>query len=173
MTDEVANANLEPHRLPLCDMVMDGGVTSGVIYPKAVVQLSKQFRLKNIGGTSVGALAAAVAAAAEVGRIRDPAGNPAYQRLEKLREQLQGPWFSRPGVTRLFDLFQPQPAMRPLFNIFASALNRKNSALFSYVIRATVHNFGAVFAGVTTSAAGDLVSPGHQRPDKLDSRGAL
>ena len=56
MTDEVANANLEPHRLPLYDMVMEGGVTSGVIYPKAVVQLSKQFRLKNIGGTSVRSL---------------------------------------------------------------------------------------------------------------------
>src|SRR5689334_14643000 len=52
----------------LCDLVMKGGITSGVVYPLAACELSKSFRFKNIGGTSAGAIAAAAAAAAELGR---------------------------------------------------------------------------------------------------------
>ena len=51
-----------------CDIVMKGGITSGVVYPAAVVELSKTYSFKNIGGTSAGAIAAAVTAAAEYGR---------------------------------------------------------------------------------------------------------
>jgi len=51
-----------------CDLVMKGGITSGVIYPAAAVRLSSKYRFKNIGGTSAGAIAAAVTAAAELGR---------------------------------------------------------------------------------------------------------
>src|ERR1035441_7687075 len=51
-----------------CDIVMKGGITSGVVYPLAVVCLAERFRLRNIGGTSAGAIAAAAAAAAELGR---------------------------------------------------------------------------------------------------------
>jgi hypothetical protein len=46
-----------------CDIVMKGGITSGVVYPPAVVELSKTYTFKNIGGTSAGAIAAAVTAA--------------------------------------------------------------------------------------------------------------
>ena len=51
-----------------CDLVMKGGITSGVIYPAAAFQLAQQYSFKNIGGTSAGAIAAAVVAAAELGR---------------------------------------------------------------------------------------------------------
>jgi predicted acylesterase/phospholipase RssA len=51
-----------------CDMVMKGGITSGVVYPTAVCELAKQYQFKNIGGASAGAIAAAAAAAAEYGR---------------------------------------------------------------------------------------------------------
>ncbi|HZY98631.1 MAG TPA: patatin-like phospholipase family protein [Candidatus Baltobacteraceae bacterium] len=51
-----------------CDIVMKGGITSGVVYPAAVVELGKTYRFKNIGGTSAGAIAAALTAAAEFGR---------------------------------------------------------------------------------------------------------
>src|SRR5688500_8000992 len=54
----------------LCDIVMKGGITSGVVYPHAVCELATYFRLRNIGGASAGAIAAAVAAAAEYGRER-------------------------------------------------------------------------------------------------------
>src|SRR5438105_14620691 len=48
-----------------CDLVMKGGITSGVVFPKAVARLSHQYRFRNIGGASAGAIAAAGAAAAE------------------------------------------------------------------------------------------------------------
>lgn len=51
-----------------CDLVMTGGVASGVVYPWAIVELARTYRFRNIGGTSVGAMAAALAAAAEYGR---------------------------------------------------------------------------------------------------------
>jgi hypothetical protein len=43
----------------LCDIVMKGGVTSGIVYPLAVCELAKTYTFKNIGGTSAGAIAAA------------------------------------------------------------------------------------------------------------------
>jgi len=48
-----------------CDLVMKGGITSGIVYPKAITHLSQHYRFKSIGGTSAGAIAAAVTAAAE------------------------------------------------------------------------------------------------------------
>jgi predicted acylesterase/phospholipase RssA len=51
-----------------CDLVMKGGITSGVVYPMAVVELAKEYRFECIGGTSAGAIAAVVTAAAEYGR---------------------------------------------------------------------------------------------------------
>ena len=51
-----------------CDIVLKGGITSGVVYPLALVSLSQKYRFSNIGGTSAGAIAAAAAAAAEYGR---------------------------------------------------------------------------------------------------------
>ena len=47
-----------------CDLVMKGGITSGVVYPKLVAKLSSKYRFKNIGGTSAGAIAAGACAAA-------------------------------------------------------------------------------------------------------------
>jgi Patatin-like phospholipase len=49
----------------LCDVVMKGGITSGVVYPKAISELARVYSFKNIGGASAGAIAAAAAAAAE------------------------------------------------------------------------------------------------------------
>ena len=51
-----------------CDLVMKGGITSGIVFPTAVAQLSTQYRFRHIGGTSAGAIAAAGAAAAEYRR---------------------------------------------------------------------------------------------------------
>ena len=64
-----------------CDIVMKGGITSGVVYPKALSELAKEFRFKNIGGTSAGAIAAAAAAAAECGRR---SGHDGFKTLEQL-----------------------------------------------------------------------------------------
>jgi hypothetical protein len=49
----------------VCDVIMKGGITSGVVYPLALTELARQFRFSQVGGTSAGAIAAAAAAAAE------------------------------------------------------------------------------------------------------------
>ena len=51
-----------------CDLVMKGGITSGVVYPPAVLALAERYRFRSIGGTSAGAIAAALPAAAEYDR---------------------------------------------------------------------------------------------------------
>jgi hypothetical protein len=51
-----------------CDVVMKGGVTSGIVYPPAICYLASKYVLRNIGGTSVGAIAAGLTAAAEFRR---------------------------------------------------------------------------------------------------------
>lgn len=117
----------DTQNLPLCDIVMEGGITSGVIYPHAVVELSKKYRFKNIGGTSVGAIAAAATAAAELGRLRDPVTNPGFVRLEKLTEELSKKIDSNEKTTRLLNLFRPQEETRPLYHILVSALNHKTA----------------------------------------------
>ncbi len=38
-----------------CDLVMTGGVTSGVVYPAALVALKNRYRFRCIGGASAGA----------------------------------------------------------------------------------------------------------------------
>ena len=106
-----------------CDLVMKGGITSGIVFPTAVARLSTQYRFRNIGGTSAGAIAAAGAAAAEFRRSTDRT-NPGYgfAELARLPEFLG----QRPEGrhSRLFDLFQPEPAVRRHFAILAAMLNR-------------------------------------------------
>ncbi|OBU66069.1 RpoH suppressor [Stenotrophomonas maltophilia] len=84
---------------------MKGGITSGIVYPNAVLALAQQYRFKNIGGTSAGAIAAAVAAAAACGDRRQQAGEPlpdgaGYGGLSAVSAQL-----SRRGF--IYSLFQP------------------------------------------------------------------
>lgn len=93
-----------------CDLVMKGGVTSGVVYPPAIIELATRYRFVNIGGTSAGAIAAAAAAAAEYGRDVPYAGyRSSFLRLDRLRVWLGEHEDHLPG------LFQPLPCMKPLF----------------------------------------------------------
>lgn len=46
----------DPHAV--CDVIMKGGITSGVVYPLALTELARQFRFAQVGGTSAGAMAA-------------------------------------------------------------------------------------------------------------------
>ena len=61
---EIANAYIRAS----LDLTMQGGATSGVVYPLAVCELATRFKFRNIGGASAGAIAAAMTAAAELGR---------------------------------------------------------------------------------------------------------
>src|SRR4051794_41737721 len=67
MTAETGDA-ARPSPMPECDVIMKGGITSGVVFPLAIYRLSRKFRFVNLGGTSAGGIAAAVAAAAEYNR---------------------------------------------------------------------------------------------------------
>ncbi|WP_445302304.1 patatin-like phospholipase family protein [Microcoleus sp. F4-D5] len=93
-----------------CDLVMKGGVTSGIVYPPIVLKLAKKYRFRSIGGTSAGAIAAAVTAAAEYGR--DTGG---FTKLKEISDQLSQENFLR-------NLFQPseetQPLMDTLYAVF-------------------------------------------------------
>jgi predicted acylesterase/phospholipase RssA len=99
-----------------CDVIMKGGITSGVIYPLAICELATRYRLHNVGGTSAGAIAAAAAAAAERGRRRrlaDPASTAGgYGRLAELPKELGA---------ELLSLFRPAPSTRSLFEIMVAA----------------------------------------------------
>jgi len=99
-----------------CDLVMKGGITSGVVYPLAAVELSKVYRFRSIGGASAGAIAAALTAAAELGRQR---GGASFARLEGEAKGLGA---------NLRSLFQPSAALAPLFRILFAAVGAKGTA---------------------------------------------
>jgi predicted acylesterase/phospholipase RssA len=96
-----------------CDIVMKGGITSGVVYPLAIVELADEFRFKNIGGTSAGAIAAAVTAAAEYQRVTKNSA-AGFRRLEELPNFLGGKTGNEPN---LLNLFPPTRPTRALFNL--------------------------------------------------------
>ena len=97
----------------ICDIVLKGGITSGVVYPLALVSLAEKYRFSQIGGTSAGAIAAAPAAAAEYGRYTENAG---FDRLARIPDEVG---------QNLLSMFQPTPALKPLFDIFVAALKAK------------------------------------------------
>lgn len=106
--------------LPLCDLVMKGGITSGIVYPSAVFELKKAYRFHSIGGTSAGAIAAAGTAAAEYGRARS--GNESsFDRLEAASK-----WLGQDG--NLLSLFQATPETQPLFDVLIEALHADQEA---------------------------------------------
>jgi len=90
--------------LPECDAIMKGGITSGIVYPYAILQIATKYRFRSLGGTSVGAIAAAFAAAAEYGRAN---GRPeAFLTLKRYCDAL-------PEL--MPSLFQPAPGMKQIF----------------------------------------------------------
>jgi predicted acylesterase/phospholipase RssA len=97
-----------------CDVVMKGGITSGVLYPLAVCELATAYRLRNVGGTSAGAIAAAAAAAAEFGRT-STARSSGFQGLAGLPE-----WLGQDD--HLVDLFQPSKGTRRLHVLLMRAV---------------------------------------------------
>jgi predicted acylesterase/phospholipase RssA len=104
---EFSSATLE------CDLVMKGGITSGVVYPPAVLALAQKYRFRSVGGTSAGAIAAALTAAAESNRE-----GQGFERLQALGDQLGKGTF-------LLDLFQPSQPTRPLMRSLLAFMQLK------------------------------------------------
>ena len=109
-----------------CDLVMRGGITSGIVYPRAIARLAEDYDFRCIGGTSAGAIAAAGTAAAMYGT--QGGGEPFKERFKQLPKELSDTSNgSKP--TRLERLFQPQPGTARLFRVLMSGLGRENKAL--------------------------------------------
>ena len=105
-----------------CDLVLEGGITSGIVYAPAVVELAEHYRFASIAGSSIGAFAAALAAAAEFGRRKG--SMTGFQVLGGLPTELAR---DEPGRTVLERLFRPQPRTRRLFAVFHAMLGRKST----------------------------------------------
>lgn len=89
------------------NVIMKGGITSGVVYPGALAEFARSYRLRSLGGASAGAIGAAFGAAAEHGRQRGHAD--AFERLRRIPDQL--------GEGALAALFVPQRATAPLLRL--------------------------------------------------------
>ncbi len=89
--------------------MMQGGIASGVVYPPAIVALSREYRFRNIGGASAGAIAAATAAAAEYGRDA-PGEKAGFQGLSARGDNLG-------SGTLIHQLFEPSPETARLFRL--------------------------------------------------------
>jgi predicted acylesterase/phospholipase RssA len=90
-----------------CDLVMTGGVASGVVYPWAIIELARHFHFRSISGTSVGAIGACLTAAAEYGRR---AGfEHSFEAIRRLPANLGEEVTDQQGQrkTRMLSLFQP------------------------------------------------------------------
>lgn len=131
-----------------CDIIMKGGVTSGLVYPYAILEIARAYRFRSIGGTSAGAIAAAFAAAAEYARsVRgDPDG---FLRMQTHCEQL-------PGL--LAGLFQPAPQFATLLAFLLRA--QANTGALA-IARAALLLFWPVFAaGAAVGAALAVLAQG-------------
>lgn len=125
-----------------CDVVMKGGITSGVVYPHALCELARTYRFVNVGGTSAGAIAAAAAAAAEHGRDRG-----GFAKLAALPA-----WIG--GDENLFRLFQPQEETTPFFRLFTAGLGRTGAGKWLRVAAAALRSFPlTALAGVAPGIA--------------------
>ena len=130
---------------------MKGGITSGIVYPLAIVEIAKAFRFRNIGGTSAGAIAAAAAAAAELGRCRAKAGisfaKAPFQRLADLPQLLSSS--SPSGLpTLLLAFFRPHPNVRSVFKAFVAA-TQSQSPVSAVVITLLRHHWLAAVVALT------------------------
>lgn len=110
-----------PPRLE-CDVVMKGGITSGVVYPRALATLSRTYRLRGLGGASAGAIGAAAGAAAEHGRE-----SGAFERLAQLPDQL--------GDGRLMALFQARRDTRPMLRLMLAATSSASGPNWLRILR--------------------------------------
>jgi predicted acylesterase/phospholipase RssA len=120
-----------------CDLVMKGGITSGVVYPTAVLELKEKYRFVNIGGASAGAIAAVATAAAEYRRQAAPPGqrDAGFEALRTLIGEM-----AEPGV--LQGMFQPVPSGREAFDLVLASLDSKGTSM-----SAKAKAFGRVVLG--------------------------
>lgn len=119
-----------------CDVILKGGVTSGIVYPKFIHQLAQSYHFKKIGGTSAGAIVAGLTAAAEYGRRFN--NNPdSFQQLAAIPEEL-GRQNDATGHTNLFSLFHPHESFRTLYELILLVIQVSTTSTSSVLVRLTL-----------------------------------
>jgi len=129
----------------MCDIVMKGGITSGVVYPGAVLALSERYRFASIGGASAGGIAAAITAAAEHGRATG-----GFDRIADLPGELAGT--GPDGRPFMLQLFRPDPPTRRLFAVLLAVL--QHGALGLLTVFEAFWRFPVVALAVALAAIG-------------------
>ena len=138
-----------PPAYEYCDLVMKGGITSGVIYPSAAAKLASRYRFKNIGGTSAGAIAAAVVAAAEYGRRSGYAA--AFDVLTKMPNSLA-------SDGHLLKLFTPDKNTHKLFQVALNVMGAKTKlarifkGIFGIILASPLISIPTFLVGLVTPA---------------------
>jgi len=137
---------------PLCDLVLEGGVTSALIYTGLIARLSCHYRFKRLGGTSSGAVAAAAGAIAQRAKL-ETLKKPPGQREKPFEEGVRE--FPRKlaktdkqGRTALFRLFQAQESTCRGYRVVATWLKHRAQGWGTATVRAlatTVCNFWVSF----------------------------
>jgi Patatin-like phospholipase len=102
-----------------CDVVMRGGITSGIVYPRAIAKLAETYNFRSIGGASAGAIAAAATAAGALGAREGK--DPFQGRFKGLPEELAK---ELGGKTVLLRVFQPAKELERVFAVLLSGLQR-------------------------------------------------
>ena len=126
MSSEQIPSGEDAKRLPECDLIMKGGITSGLVYPEVVLKLAERYRFARLGGSSAGAIAAALAAAGEYGRRRGNE-NGGFCHLKQAADELK-------EDGRLVKLFEPAPSARPLFEILLESFAVREAPVWRRVL---------------------------------------
>ncbi|MBD5633890.1 MAG: patatin-like phospholipase family protein, partial [Candidatus Eremiobacteraeota bacterium] len=95
---------------------MKGGIASGIVYPAAVFEIAQGYVFKNVGGTSAGAIAAGLTAAAERRRARDGSMD-GFVRIEAVPGYLS-------ADQHLYKLFAPTSSTKSLYRTIVSLFGR-------------------------------------------------
>jgi hypothetical protein len=107
-----------------CDLILKGGITSGIVYPPAIVEIARDHRLCSVGGASAGAIGAVAAAAAELGRSSRTGGFDLLATLPATLAETDDA-----GETRLRRLFQADPSTSRLFDLVWFAREQRGRRL--------------------------------------------
>ena len=130
-----------------CDLVLKGGITSGIVFPRGICEIAKKYRFRSIGGSSVGVIAAAAAAAAEYRRQKDGSAK-GFDIIEGLPDELTNDGSG--GITKLFSLFQPKKEVKKEFHFILNLLGTKGNPIkiVSRLIGAARKSFWPWFVGI-------------------------
>ena len=151
-----AAGRFDPPKERFCDVVMEGGITSGIIYASAVAELAQHYRFRNIGGSSIGAFAGALSAAAEFRRRGGSAAG--FELLDKLPDTLATT--DDVGNTKLRNLFNPQSKTRRLFEIFLATLGHDHVPFrYLYAVGAALWEYRVLVFGAVAIAALLVIGP--------------